>query len=230
MDLRRWTGTSFVKRAPTKSGEDVELRVTALALPHALWWHSHVQPVIDEDSDRTDRGWNWLLYLPFTRLAGGVLRHRPAGYAVGVVVPEPGRFVPCALVQLLGRYPALNDNQQRSSFTWFLTTAPVGAMVSIPDYHLSEDRVPKRLGTIALDVAVTHSLNHRGQGRVGLHADEDGGDGLLQWYQRQGMQVLPRDERLPRGPRRLVKPSDGRYCYFTARAAVGFSRELDSLR
>ena len=93
-----------------------------------------------------------------------------------------------------------------------------------------EDRVPKRLGMIALDVAVTHSLNHRGQGRVGLHADEDGGDGLLQWYQRQGMQVLPRDERLPRGPRRLVKPSDGRYCYFTARAAVGFSRNLDSLR
>ena len=45
MDLRRWTGTRFVRRAPTKSGEDVELRVTELELPHVLWWHSHVQPV-----------------------------------------------------------------------------------------------------------------------------------------------------------------------------------------
>jgi len=230
MDLRRWTGTRFVSRAPTKSGEDVELRVAELALPHVLWWHSHVQPVIDQDPDRTDRGWNWLLYLPFVRVAGGVLRRRPAGYAVGVVVPEPGHFIPCALVQLLGRYPALNDNLRRSTFTWFLTTAPVEAMLSVPEYRLTEDRVPKRLGTIALDVAVTHSLNHRGRGRVGLHADEDGGERLLEWYQRQGMQVLPRDERLPPGPRRLVKPSDGRYCYFTAKAAVGFSRNLDSLR
>ncbi len=163
-----------MSRAPTKSGEDVELRVAELELSHVLWWHSHVQPVIDENPQRTDRGWNWLLYASFALAAGGVLRRRPAGYVVGIVAPGPGHFIPCALLQLLGRYPALNDNRQRSTFTWFLTTAPVEAMVSIPEYLLTEDRVPKRLGTIALDVAVTHSLNHRGRGRVGLHADEDG--------------------------------------------------------
>ena len=76
----------------------------------------------------------------------------------------------------------------------------------------------------------THSLNTWGKGRVGLHADVRGGDLLLGWYQQQGMTVLPADRRLPPGPRRLVRPSDGRYCYFTAKAALEASRRLDSLR
>ena len=102
--------------------------------------------------------------------------------------------------------------------------------VSIPEYELTADHVPKRLGTITLDVAVTHSMNHRGRGRVGLYSDEGGGDALLDWYQRQGMKVLPADKKLPSGPRRVVKPSDGRYCYFTAKAARQFSKNLDDLR
>ena len=53
---------------------------------------------------------------------------------------------------------------------------------------------------------------------------------LLEWYQRQGMSVLPADKRLPRSPRRLIKPSDGRYCYFTVEAALDSSRALDDLR
>ena len=89
---------------------------------------------------------------------------------------------------------------------------------------------PLPVATIALDVGVTHSLNHSARGRVSLHSDPRGGERLLGWYQRRGMSVLPENQRLPIGPRRLFKPSDGNYCYYTRAAALAASRELDELR
>jgi hypothetical protein len=201
-----------------------------MSLAHVLWWHSHVQPVIDQDPSRVDRDWNWLLYLPFSTVAGGVLARQPAGYTVGLCVEEQDRLIPCALIQLLGRFPALNLPGKKSAFVWFLSTAPDEALLSIADHALDEDHLPKRLGRISLDVAVTHSLNKHRWGRTALYADEDGGEALLEWYQRQGMSVLPSSRRLPRSPRRLIKPSDGRYCYYTVEAALAASRELDDLR
>jgi hypothetical protein len=65
---------------------------------------------------------------------------------------------------------------------------------------------------------------------MSLHADPKGGERLLQWYRDRGMLVLARDRRLPAGPRRLIRPSDGRYCYFTVEGALQLSRGLDHLR
>ena len=65
---------------------------------------------------------------------------------------------------------------------------------------------------------------------MSLHADPKGGDRLQAWYQQRGMTVLSKDESLPIGPRRLLAPSDGRYCYYTVPAAMAASRELDELR
>ena len=228
--LRKWRGVPFVRRAPTRSGEDVPLHVSEMTMAHVLWWHSHVQPIIDRDPERADNGWNWLLYVPFAEVAGRVLTRNPVGYTVGISDPAQDRFVPCALVQLLGRVPALDDHDRESAFVWFLSTAPDEALTTIEDHPIPADRIPRRLGSIALDVAVTHSLNQRRLGRTALYADERGGDALLQWYRRRGMTVLPDEEKLPRGPRRLLKPSDGRYCYYTVRAAMEASKELDPLR
>jgi len=197
---------------------------------HVLWWHSHVQPIIDRDPDRADNGWNWLLYVPFAEITGRVLTRRPAGYTVGLCDEERDRFVPCALVQLLGRVPALDDHDAESVFVWFLSTAPDEALTSIPNHPIPPDEVPQRLGTIALDVAVTHSLNHRRLGRTALYADERGGNILLRWYERRGMTVLPEGVKLPPGPRRLLKPSDGRYCFYTVPAAFEASTDLEPLR
>jgi len=162
--------------------------------------------------------------------AGGVLARRPVGFTVGLCVEEQDRFIPCALVQLLGRFPALNVPEKKSVFVWFLSTAPDAALLSIADHPLDEDHLPKRLGRITLDVAVTHSLNKHRWGRTALYADKDGGGTLLEWYQRQGMSVLPADQRLPPSPRRLIKPCEGRYCYSIVEAALEASRELDDLR
>ena len=161
--LRKRRGVSFVRRAPTKSGQDVPIHVAKMTFAHVRWWHSHVQPIIDRDPNRADYGWNWLLYVPFAEVTGRVLTRRPLGYTIGLSDPERDRFVPCALVQLLGRVPALDDHDREGVFVWFLSTAPDEA-------------------------------------------------------------------KLPPGPRRLLKPSDGRYCYYTVPAAVEASKELDSLR
>ena len=230
MDTRQWRGVRFVSRAPTQSGAPIGIRVARMQLSHVLWWHSHVQPLIDRDEQRVDRGWNWLLYVPFATLAGGVLARRPVGYTVGIHDEPTDRFIPCALVQLLGRCPALDEPKRKGVFVWFLSTAPAQALLTIEGHPMTPDRLPKRLGTITLDVAVTHSLNNLRLGRAALYAEEAGGSILLQWYQKRGMSVLPAGKRLPPSPRRLLKPSDGRYCYFTVEAAVESSRALDALR
>lgn len=228
--LRKWRGVPFARRAPAKSGEDVPIRVAKMTAAHVLWWHSHVQPTIDCDPSRADHGWNWLLYVPVAEVAGRVLMRKPVGYTVGISDRERDRFIPCALVQLLGRVPALDDHKRESVFLWFLSTAPDEALTTIEDHPIPPDRIPRRLGTIALDVAVTRSLNERRLGRTALYADERGGDILLRWYSSRGMTVLPADAKLPPGPRRLLKPSDGRYFYYTVPAAIQASMELDPLR
>lgn len=230
MDLRRWTGVRFVRRAPTRDGGTLALRVSPMARSHVVWWQARVQPVIDADPQRVDNGWNWMLYAPFTTLYGTVLARAPVGYTVGIVDGAGGRFLPCALTLLLGRSQALDDHARRSTFTWYLTTAPDTALLGLGEYGLTEEHLPRRLGTIALDVAVTHSLNHLARGRVGLHADPKGAEPLLEWYRKRGMTVLPAERKLPPGPRRLFAPSDGRYCYYTVAAALEASRELDELR
>jgi len=228
MRLRRWTGIRFISRAPNRGGGWVPLRVATLTPEHVLWWQAEIQPVIDRDPTRADAGWNWLLYAPFTFLAGTAITHAPAGYTVGIA--DGDDFVPCALLTLVGRMRALSDKRKRSAFVWFLTTAPEAALRRLERPALGRDDVPKRLGSIALDTAVTHSFNTGRRGLVALHADPAGGEGLLDWYQRQGMAVLSEGKRLPRGFRRLIAPNDGRYCYYTKRAAEKASRRLDDLR
>lgn len=230
MALRHWTGIRFINRAPTRSGHYVRMRVTRLTFSLVRWWHSHVQPVIDRDSNRVDNDWNWLLYASFAAAAGMALRREPVGYVIGIVPEEGEHLIPCSMLMMLGRIPALDNHRKKSAFAWYLTTAPVEALLSIKEVNLTEDMLPRRMGTIALDVAITHSFNHRRMGRMALYADNRGGDKLLTWYKKQGMQVLPSNSRLPRGPRRLFKPSDGRYCYFTPKAAMAASRRLDNLR
>ena len=70
MDMRRYTGVRFIRRAPTRDGAYIALRVANLEPSHVLWWHSHVQPIIDEDPNRVDNDWNWILFAPLTRLFG----------------------------------------------------------------------------------------------------------------------------------------------------------------
>ena len=176
MDLRRFTGVQFVSKAPSRGGGEVALRVSKMEPSHVLWWHSHVQPVIDRDPKRVDNDWNWMLFSPLTRLFGLAIAKRPVGYTLGIVAEDTQQYIPCALVLLLGRDRAFDNHNKRSTFTWYLSTAPDEALLSIKDYRLEQSQLPKRLGSIALGISVTHSLNHVARGRVSLHSDVGGGE------------------------------------------------------
>ena len=227
---KRWIGINFVNRAPNRSGGEVKIRVVQMMLSHVLWWHSHVQPVIDSDPNRVDKDWNWPVYYSFTAFTGKVLRRKPFGYVIGIVTENDKHLIPCAMVILLGRFPALDNDKKYGVFTWFLTTAPTEALLTIKEYKLTKDTLPKQLGAIGMDTAITHSVNNRTKGRVALYADKKGGDALLNWYKSVGFQVLPLNQRLPRSPRRLFKPNDGRYCFLTPKAAMVASKRMDHLR
>jgi len=114
----------------------VPLRVTTMEASHVVWWHAHVQPIIDEDPNRVDNDWNWMLFAPLTRLFGVVTAKRPVGYTVGIAAHDTGHFIPCALVMLLGRDRALDDHAKRSTFTWYLTKAPDEALLDIKAYQM----------------------------------------------------------------------------------------------
>ncbi len=140
--LRKWRGVPFVQRAPTRSGRDVPIHVTKMESEHVFWWHSHVQPIIDADPTRADNDWNWLLNASVAAVAGRVLAREPVGYAVGLSDPDTDAFVPCALVQLLGRFPALDDHKRDGVFVWFLSTAPDEALTTIEEHPIPEDQNP----------------------------------------------------------------------------------------
>jgi hypothetical protein len=218
----------FVKKAPTKNGNLVPIHISKMTLKHVLWWHSNIQPIVDDDPSRADRYWNWILIAASSSLTGKLLARRPIGLTVGI--ETDGKFIPCALMQLIGKFPYFIDRYKKSVFVWYLAVAPTRALLSLEDVKLGAEQLPKRLGSISLDIVVTYSMNHKRRGRTSLHAAKEGGEELLSWYTSRGMLIFPDEEKLHLGFRRIFIPSDGRYCYFDEEGALKEIKEFDPYR
>jgi hypothetical protein len=199
----------------------VPVSVQELSDDHVRLWDERVQPVINQLDGRADVGWRWRRIRAVCRWAGAL--QEPAGFAVvvmnhGEALPE----VPCALVQLVARLPALDDPAENAVFLWYLADASEKALGQM----LEPPLVPKKLGTFGLDVAVSYSFRLLLRGRTSLHADPHGGERLSDWYAARGM--LKYDAKEPRPS--LFRVNDGRYFYFTPEAALQWSQELDEFR
>lgn len=218
----------MVDKAPNKKGVLVPIVVSKTTIDHAKWWHSHIQPIIDNESTRADQYWNWIIIHASSNIADRISPKKPDGYTVGIDID--GKFIPLGLIQLVGNFPYLINRKKKSVFVWFLTVAPYEAIAALKDVNIEENKIPKRIGSILLDIAVTHSFNISNKGRTSLHASDEGGKKLLDWYISRGMEIYPEDKKLHFGFRRLIVPSDGRYCYFTEDGAVKEIEELNSYR
>lgn len=218
----------YVKVAPTKSGDSISIHVSKMTLDHVMWWHSKIQPVIDDMPSRSDKYWNWILIAATSNLSGKFLARKPVGFTIGMEIGD--LFVPCAMIQLIGKFPYFIDRLKKSVFVWYLAVAPDDALLSLEKVSLNRNQLPKRLGSISLDIATTYAMNHNRKGRTSLHAAKEGGAELLSWYSSQGMKILPDKEKLHFGFRRIFIPSDGRYCYFDEEGAIKEIKEFDPYR
>jgi hypothetical protein len=215
----------FVRHLPSKMvpGRAVPVLVRATKREDTRFWDRYVRRHVRAcDPPRADHEWRWRRILGSAGLVARVLGQEPTGFTLGVEYAELDAFVPCAMVFLAGRFPAVDDPSVDSVFLWFVASAPR----SFLDEALPPELKPGRLGEAALDIAVTHSLNNGLDGRIGLHADEAGGDTLLDWYQARGLTSLAREAPL----RRRLSTNDGRYFFFSPETALAFSRSLDEFR
>lgn len=92
----------------------VPIHVSRMTLQHVRWWNSHIQPVIDKDPSRADRFWNWILIAATSIISGRFLARKPRGYTIGI--ESKGFFIPCALIQLIGKFPYFIDQEKKSVF------------------------------------------------------------------------------------------------------------------
>ena len=217
-----------VKKAPTKSGATIPLHISKMTLKQVRWWQAEIQPVIDELPNRADKYWNWVLIAASTNVIGRLFTRKPTGISIGIKIGQ--NFVPVALLQLVSKFPYLKNPEQKSAFIWYLSVAPKEALLQLEGIEIKEDLLPKRLGSIALDTAVVYAMNHRYKGRTALHADEEGGDQLLDWYIARGMQIFPKNDDLDIGIRSIIVPNDGRYCYYSEEGAREEIKEFNPLR
>ena len=199
-----------------------------MTLDHVKWWQSEIQPVIDDLPNRADKYWNLVLIAASSSFIGKFISRKPIGITIGIKVDE--HFVPEVLMQLVSKFPYFDTPNKKSSFVWYLSVAPKEALLHLKDVKLDPKDLPKRIGSIALHTALVYSMNHAFKGRVILHADDDGGDQLLDWYVARGMETFPEEADLNMGLRGIIVPNDGRYCYYSDTAALDEIKEFDSLR
>jgi hypothetical protein len=179
------------------------------------WMDLVHQPFITGDLSRADHDWNWNRITPITFGLGG--RRRPRMFQLCLAVDD----FPLAMMSLLANERWIGDQSQSAVYLWYLAAAPAKAV--------EQRGAPKLLTAAKLDVAVSVSLNGATQGRLWLHAAPEGGEKLLGWYDRQGLERVPIEATLP-GPIVLGRSNDGRYFRLTPTIAEVVSSGMNVYR
>ena len=195
-----------------------------MTIDDITWWSSEIQPAI-AGTVRADRDWRW------QRIAGPYLsgtirlgRQRFSALTLGV---QHDQFVRCGMLLMISHASHLPDQMRRSVYVWYFADAPRTRLAEL----LPPALTPRPIASALLDVALCESFNQRWAGRLGLYADQRGGDELLAFYGRSGMSSLSPEIR---PPIRLVElgetPNDGRFFFHSTVSAIAASRRFDTMR
>lgn len=201
---------------------------------HLEWWDENVQPMINQMPQRADRGWRWkrIMY----GLKGVLFQHQaPAGFAVTFrSVRDPhGQPIVCGLTYAVRHYVYLGSHQQKASYLWYCASAPGKILAHHLTTHCGQPTSvePREIGKIALDLTIQESERGGYHGRMGLHADPNGGAKLLSLYSQYGMTALPDGSLPPTFIRRILQGRGAHgYFYFDEAGALAFSQSLTSWR
>jgi hypothetical protein len=210
----------------------VEIFIVSMTSDHARFWHQKIQPQIRQQVEqekivRADYNWHWVRMRHWLPLSQQIQNRRCFAYTILLRKDSPGAngaFAPAAMLLGIESYPWLlpTISVKRSSFAWFLTSAPKDVLKE-PDIGVSN---APALGRILLDTAMVTSENAGHKGRIWLHAAPAGGQALFDWYIRRGLDhVSPGTTVPPLGLR-----SDGRHFFADSSLAKRLMRELNVCR
>lgn len=227
------TGVDFVCAWPVNDAGDVEkISIEPIKEEHTLFWHEHYQQIIDKNTKRADYKWIWPVFYHTTITNMPNQYYNGGGYTVGLNINHKPYFIPLSMCLYYEKAPALHDPNKESIYLWYLSSAPKEAIDSIYVKYKIKANIIRATGLTSLDTVVSKAINEKMFGRVGLHASPDGGDFLIQWYQKTGMNQLDEAHPLPAvGIRKPInRKNDGRYFYHDRQTAVAFSQKFDHFR
>jgi hypothetical protein len=215
------------------------VKVVPMKLQHVLFWHAHVQPMINQlyktaasgDRDeniRADVGWDWRTNFVLMKLHNSA-SHFPgnasgAAHGLAVVVEaKSGEEVPVGMLNVVPRFDTTVQGTRRArTFAWYLSDAPA-------EFYDALKVLPLRLMAKALlDTALQAGWSEQMDGEFLLHADPAGGEKLRRFYSNKCKMRPLQPATTPISP--LRRRSAEGYFHFTAAESKAFSVQFDSFR
>lgn len=152
------------------------IKVAVMSVWDALFWHSKIQPIIQNNNRRADVHWNWPVFRTiFPQLQE--IRGRRCKALTTFTKNRYGNPVPIAMHLIIERYPHLPNQNETASFVWFMATAPKEAFkeLEIPGNFVE-------LGRICVDTCLITSYGVGLDGKLDLHCAPRGGSWLFNFY------------------------------------------------
>lgn len=226
---------------PERGLLDVEVAIVPLAIEHIWKWSTFVQPLVDHyyrQADekkhpqrlvRADVKWNWWQIASLATLHNSTTRlpQNQSGKAKGLAVvlegTEMGAF-PIGMLTVVPKFYCNAFGAYRSrGFTWFLSDAPTELYTN----YLKTDPI-RGVATTLVDCSIQTALDDGEDGTLLLHADPNGGQGLLDFYLKRGMNRLPVDG----GPISILwrRKNSHEYFHFDSNEAADFCKKNDHRR
>jgi hypothetical protein len=203
-----------IAKLSSKDGADqFDVEVRDLTPELADYWARSVQPEV-ETADST---WNWDSFLKFHQLCRPGFSLAGISSVIGAITlnkPNVHRF-PLGFFWALGPFATSVKNGRQSDDPLGVSDHLYIAFISAtPKAFLTSKNLPDiRAGNALIDCSLQLSLMTNAGGALVLHADSKSGDGLLDYYVKNGFSQLPKGSKIFPG---LTNPfglraNDGRY-------------------
>jgi len=214
----------YLKHVPTRFGTDAKVVVReisgatiSLRTPDRVvkWMTSVHDPYISGMAERADSTWRWNRIAKIVFGVGALRKPRM------LQLCARGSNFPLGMVAILENERWPGDPRKPAVFVWYLSAAPPRAVM--------DQGGQKALTAATLDIAVTISLNGPAEGRLWLHAAPAGGETLMDYYLKRGLEPIPRNAIIP-GSMIAPRDNDGRYFKLTEESAITLSQKMEKYR
>jgi len=191
--------------------KSVTTSIFEMSKKDATYWDKEVQPLINIESKytvRADACWKWVSFYSSLSRAVRLSKSPSSCFVLKSKSEINKKWYPISMLMVRKPCPALHNNENNSSYLWFLSTAPRSYLSLYYDEH------PKLVGTASIIAMILDSFQEGYKGRIGLHAAKKGGADLIDFYKnRVGLLALPIGIKVNILLSFFLGGNDGRYFY-----------------